>query len=79
MAVAKRLKRYLVDKASSKGIAAGPESDLLFMMVVPLITTLGLIGYGWSLQSNTIWLLPIICLFFFGFGYMGTRVTTATI
>lgn len=79
LAVTKMAKRYLASKASSRGIADGPESALLFMMAVPPITTIGLVWYGWTVQANAFWILPIIGLFFFGFGYMSTRVSPAVI
>lgn len=75
--VTKPVKRYLTRVANSRGIVRGPEGSLIFLAMVPPVTTVGLLWYGWSLQRMAHWIVPIAGLFCFGFGYMCTRVETS--
>ncbi|KAL6237217.1 major facilitator superfamily domain-containing protein [Aspergillus navahoensis] len=45
-----------------------PESRLLMMIPAVLATTLGLAGYGWSIETRTHWIVPTVC---FGAIYFG--------
>jgi hypothetical protein len=45
-----------------------PESRLLMMIPAILVSTLGLAGYGWSIQLRTHWFVPTLC---FGAIYFG--------
>ncbi|KAL4746874.1 hypothetical protein BDW72DRAFT_210095 [Aspergillus terricola var. indicus] len=45
-----------------------PESRLLMMIPAVLASTLGLAGYGWSIQLRTHWFVPTLC---FGAVYFG--------
>lgn len=74
LAVTKLLKRYVSEVAGKKNLAEGPEGALIFLAMVPPVTTVGLLWYGWALQAMTHWIIPILGLFGFGFGYMCTRV-----
>ncbi|KAL4737438.1 major facilitator superfamily domain-containing protein [Aspergillus similis] len=45
-----------------------PESRLLMMIPAALASTLGLAGYGWSIELRTHWVVPTLC---FGAIYFG--------
>ncbi|KAL4899286.1 hypothetical protein BDW74DRAFT_183818, partial [Aspergillus multicolor] len=45
-----------------------PESRLLMMIPAVTATTMGLAGYGWSIQAHTHWIIPTVC---FGSIYFG--------
>lgn len=74
LSVTKLPKRKLVTAATNRGIARGPEGAPLFLIVITPVTSIGLLWYGWAVQDGTPWIVPILGLFFFGFGYMSTRV-----
>ncbi|KAL3468985.1 major facilitator superfamily domain-containing protein [Aspergillus californicus] len=45
-----------------------PESRLVMIIPVALLTTMGLAGYGWSIETLDHWIVPTVC---FGLIYFG--------
>ncbi|KAL4887256.1 major facilitator superfamily domain-containing protein [Aspergillus karnatakaensis] len=45
-----------------------PESRLVMMIPVVISTTIGLAGYGWSIEKSDHWIVPTVC---FGLIYFG--------
>ncbi|UQC91065.1 uncharacterized protein CLUP02_16599 [Colletotrichum lupini] len=50
-------------------------SLLLLASGALLLPALGLLWYGWSVATHTSWIVPIIGLYFFGFGYMAVQLS----
>lgn len=77
LAVTKLLKRCV--KLISKRLRLSTaEASLLSIAAILPISSIGLLWYGWALQSQDFWILPILGLSMFGFGWMATRVSTSS-
>jgi hypothetical protein len=55
-----------------------PEYMLPVICLALPVGTVGVLWYGWAIQSTSFWLVPILGLFLFGFGYMSVRVSYRT-
>lgn len=51
-----------------------PRNSLPMMIIAGPLTSIGLFWYGWTCEAKVHWILPIIGLCVFGFGYMSIRV-----
>ncbi|KAL2826465.1 major facilitator superfamily domain-containing protein [Aspergillus cavernicola] len=55
-----------------------PESRLVMIIPVLLSTTIGLAGYGWSIESGDHWIVPTVCFGLIYFGcILGSTVAVA--
>lgn len=75
LAVTRLLKQAVASVSTSWGFSTA-ETSLVFLGTLLPISAVGLLWYGWAVQSQDFWIVPIIGLFFFGFGWMATRVST---
>lgn len=73
LAVSKKMKRAVTTVSASLRFSEA-EVSLLFLGSILPISVLGLLWYGWAVQKQVFWIIPIFGLFFFGFGWMATRV-----
>lgn len=77
LAVTKQLKRALILFSKSLRSSSVEASLLLIASMLP-IAALGLLWYGWAVQEQNFWIVPILGLYMFGFGWMTTRVRLFT-
>jgi len=75
LALAKRLTNLLARRVGGPDGEKKPENALPFLFLVSPVGSAGLLWYGWSLQSQAHWIVPILGLFLFGFTYMSVRVS----
>lgn len=59
--------------ASSYQLSAAAVSLLFLASILP-VSAIGVLWYGWAVERQTFWLVPILGLYLFGFGWMSTRV-----
>lgn len=78
LAVTKLLKRG-VTSISQRLRLSTAEASLLSITAILPISSFGLLWYGWALQSQDPWIVPILGLYMFGFGWMATRVNHSLI
>jgi hypothetical protein len=65
----------LATKALPNGHRGGDHAKLLpFISGACTVPFAGLAWYGWSVQGHVHWIVPVLGLFFFGFGYMCVQV-----
>ncbi|KAF2647977.1 MFS general substrate transporter [Lophiostoma macrostomum CBS 122681] len=54
----------------------GPQHTLPMMLIAGPLASIGFLWYGWSCQARSHWIIPILGLSVFGFGYMSMRLST---
>lgn len=74
LAVAKRLTALLGRRIAGPNGDTKLENTLPTLFIVGPVGSIGLMWYGWSLQEEAPWIVPILGLFLFGFAYMSIRV-----
>lgn len=75
LAFAKKMTEAVAVKFGGEEGASRPENALPFLFIVGPLGSAGLLWYGWSLQEQVHWIVPIVGLFFFGFTYLSIRVS----
>lgn len=76
LAVTKSLKRAVTFFSKSLRLSS-TETSLLFIASVLPVSALGLLWFGWAVQKQNFWIIPILGLYMFGFGWMTTRVRSS--
>lgn len=66
---------YQGQQDRAPGIGRRPEGRLTFLIPGNLIIAVGLLGYGWSVQANLHWILPVIGTGVTAFGMVGVLLT----
>jgi predicted MFS family arabinose efflux permease len=62
--------KYRIRADGSKG----PQHVLPVMIIAGPVTSIGLLWYGWSTEYKVSWIVPIIGLCLFGFGFVSIKV-----
>lgn len=73
LAVTKKFKGTVTSISTILKLSADKASLLSLVSILP-VSAIGLLWYGWAVQSRDFWIVPILGLYMFGFGWMATRV-----
>lgn len=71
----------IIKKKMAKGEATVPEDRVPVWLTLPcgLVIVVSLFWYGWSVESNTHWIVPMFGVALFCFGLMGIMVSNTPI
>ncbi|KAF2727239.1 MFS general substrate transporter [Polyplosphaeria fusca] len=76
LATTPRVSDYFSKRRPHPDGSKRPQHALPMIIIAGPMASIGLWWYGWSTQARVHWMVPIIGLAIFGFGYMSIRLST---